>query len=135
MLDFVKLARNPATVHAPLAGYSHQVEVSGAARLLALSGQVGMTAAGDVPEQAAEQFELALGNVVRNLEAAAMVVTDLIKLTFYLTEPVAPGRRAEILADVLQGHAPTMTLLFVPALASPSLKVEIDAWASSDRAS
>lgn len=129
----MKVARNPPGVHAPLAGYSHQVELSGSERLLALSGQVGMTASGQVPEAATEQFELALANIVRNLEAAGMTAGDLIKLTFYLTEPVAPERRAELLAAVLQGHAPAMTLIFVPALAGPALKVEIDAWASTDR--
>lgn len=129
----MKVARNPPEVHAPLAGYSHQLELSGSERLLALSGQVGMTASGQVPEPATEQFELALANVVRNLEAAGMTPGDLIKLTFYLTEPIAPARRAELLAAVLQGHAPTMTLIFVPALAGPALKVEIDAWASTDR--
>jgi 2-iminobutanoate/2-iminopropanoate deaminase len=127
----MKVSRNPESVHAPLAGYSHQIELSGSERLLVLSGQVGMGPAGEVPDGAAEQFELALLNIVRNLEAAEMTPADLVKLTFYLTEPVAPERRAEILGGVLQGHAPCMTLIFVPALAGPALKVEIDAWASA----
>ena len=127
----MKLARNPESVHAPLAGYAHQIELSGSERLLAMSGQVGMEPDGAVPEGAAEQFELALANISRNLDAAGMTPADLVKLTFYLTEPVAPQRRAEILERVLQGHAPCMTLIFVPALAGPALKVEIDAWASA----
>lgn len=130
----MKVARNPSSVHAPLAGYSHQIELSGSERLLALSGQVGMARTGEVPLDAAEQFELALGNVVSNLDAAGMAAADLVKLTFYLTEPIAPQRRAQILASALGDHAPCMTLIFVPALAGPALKVEIDAWASTDRA-
>lgn len=129
----MKTRRNPTTVHAPLASYSHQIELSGSERLLAMSGQVGMTSAGEVPEDAGAQFELALANVIRNLEAAGMVAADLVKLTFYLTEPIAPERRAQIIDDHLQGHAPCMTLIFVPALAGPELRVEIDAWASTDR--
>lgn len=120
-------------MHGPLAAYSHQIELSGGERLLAMSGQVGMTPAGVLPEDADAQFELALANVVRNLEAAGMVPADLIKLTFYLTEQVAAERRAQILEGCLRGHAPCMTLIFVPALAAPALKVEIDAWASTDR--
>jgi enamine deaminase RidA (YjgF/YER057c/UK114 family) len=127
----MKVARNPESVHPPLAGYAHQIELSGSERLLAMSGQVGMGPEGEVPDGAAEQFELALTNIARNLEAAGMAAADLVKLTFYLTEPVAPERRAEILGGVLQGHAPCMTLIFVPALAGPALKVEIDAWASA----
>ena len=134
MLRSVKVARNPSSVHAPLAGYAHQIELSGSERLLMLSGQVGMTVSGEVPADAAEQFELALANVVHNLEAAGMGAANLVKLTFYLTEPVAADRRAEILGGALGGHTPCMTLLFVPALANPALKVEIDAWASAEDA-
>ncbi|HEX3616550.1 MAG TPA: RidA family protein [Solirubrobacteraceae bacterium] len=118
-------------MHAPLARYSHQIELSGPERLLVMSGQVGMGPEGQLPETAAEQFELALANIRRNLEAAGMRPADLVKLTLYLTEPVAPERRAELLGEMLQGHEPCMTLIFVAALAGPALKVEIDAWAST----
>jgi enamine deaminase RidA (YjgF/YER057c/UK114 family) len=127
----VKQARNPASVHTPLASYSHQIELDGSERLLVLSGQVGMTVDGHVPDDAAEQLDLALRNVLANLDEANMDPTDLIKLTLYLTEPIDPRRRAAILAERLGGHAPCMTLLFVADLASPALKVEVDAWASS----
>jgi 2-iminobutanoate/2-iminopropanoate deaminase len=90
----MKHARNPASVHAPLAGYSHQIELTADERLLMLSGQVGMTPDGLVPQDATEQFELALLNVLRNLEAARMTVTDLVKLTFFLTEAIDPAARA-----------------------------------------
>jgi len=129
----VKTARNPPAVHDPLAGYSHQIEISGPERLLLLSGQVGMEADGRVPDDPAEQFEVALANVLRNLDEAGMAVTDLVKLTFYLVEPIEAERRAAILAERLPGWAPCMTLVFVPRLASSALKVEVDAWASAAR--
>lgn len=100
----MKQARNPASVHPPLANYSHQIELSGG---------------------------LALDNVLRNLDESGMGAADLVKLVFYLTEEVDSGRRGAILADRLDGHAPAMTLLYVAGLASPTLKVEIDAWASA----
>ena len=65
----MKQLRNPASVHGPLAAYSHQIELTGSERLLAMSGPVGMTPAGELPEDAGAQFELALANIVRNLEA------------------------------------------------------------------
>jgi enamine deaminase RidA (YjgF/YER057c/UK114 family) len=128
----VKEPRNPASVHAPLASYSHQIELRGPARLLVLSGQVGMTPDGHVPDDPAEQLELALDNVLRNLEAAAMDVSDLVKLTFYLVDPIERARRQAILAQRLGAHAPCMTLVYVVALAAPALKVEVDASASAD---
>jgi 2-iminobutanoate/2-iminopropanoate deaminase len=126
----VKEHRNPSSVHAPLAAYAHQIEVRGEPRLLVMSGQVGMTPAGAVPEDAGEQLDLALENVLRNLEAAEMRAADLVKLTLYLTETVDADRRRAILDARLRGHTPCMTLVYVAGLASPRLKVEVDAWAS-----
>jgi enamine deaminase RidA (YjgF/YER057c/UK114 family) len=128
----VREARNPPSIHAPLAGYSHQIELAGPQRLLVLSGQVGMAPDGRVPEDPGEQLELALDNVLRNLEAAAMDAGDLVKLTFFLVAAIEAERRRAALAERLGGHEPCMTLLYVPALASPAIKVEVDAWASSD---
>jgi enamine deaminase RidA (YjgF/YER057c/UK114 family) len=130
----MKQFRNPETVHAPLAGYSHQVELSGNERLLVLSGQVGMRTDGTVPDDATEQFGVALENVERNLDAAGLTIRDLVKLTLYLVGQMDQERRRTVLTEKLAGHAPCMTLVYVAALAAPIYKVEIDAWASSDHA-
>jgi 2-iminobutanoate/2-iminopropanoate deaminase len=127
----VKQQRNPASVHAPVAAYAHQIELRGEERLLVMSGQLGMTVAGEIPDDPGEQFDLALENVLRNLEAAGMRTADLVKLTVYLAEAVDAGRRRAILARRLGGHTPCMTLMYVAGLASPELKVELDAWASA----
>jgi enamine deaminase RidA (YjgF/YER057c/UK114 family) len=131
ILRVVKHARNPGSIHPPLAGYSHHIELEQSERLLVISGQVGMTQDGQVPDDPGEQFDLALANVLRNVEAAGTSAQDIVKLTFYLTEPIDQARRAAILGQQLGDHAPCMTLLFVAGLATPRLKVEIDAWASS----
>ncbi len=68
----MKQRRNPSTIHAPLAGYSHQIELRDAERMLVLSGQIGMTSDGQLPDDAVDQLRLALENVLRNLEAADM---------------------------------------------------------------
>jgi len=125
----VKQRRNPSTIHAPLAGYSHQIELRDAERMLVLSGQIGMTSDGQLPDDAVDQLRLALENVLRNLEAADMAVSDLVKLTLYLTEPIDADTRRLVLADRLDEHAQCMTLLYVAGLASPTIKVELDAWA------
>jgi enamine deaminase RidA (YjgF/YER057c/UK114 family) len=122
----MKEFRNPATLHAPLATYTHQIEVSGPQRWLVLSGQVGMRPDGSLPQDAQDQFEIALANIGKNLEAAGMSVTDLVKLSFYLVDPLEPAFRRKALSAFMGDHAPCMTLIYVAALA-PSLKVEIDA--------
>lgn len=126
----MKTFRDPSTIHAPLARYSHQVEISGE-RLLLMAGQVGMRVDGSLAETAAEQFDAALENVLANIAAADMAVSDLVKLTLYFVDEVDAATRGEILARRLGGHRPTMTLVYVARLAAPPLLVEVDAWASS----
>jgi 2-iminobutanoate/2-iminopropanoate deaminase len=127
----VKEQRNPSTIHAPLAGYSHQIEISGGERMLVLSGQVGMTPDGGIPEDAAAQLEVALANVLRNLTAAGMDVNDLVKITYYLVERIDADARRTIISQQLGDHEPCATLVYVAALAAPALRVEVDAWASA----
>lgn len=126
----MKEFRNPQKVHQPLSSYSHQVEISGNERILVLSGQVGMREDGTVPDDPIEQIDVALENVLYNLQAANMDVKDIIKLTYYLVGEIDTAKRRESVASKLQGHQPCSTLLYVAALASPVYKVEIDALAA-----
>lgn len=87
---------------------------------------------GEVPEQPLEQFELALENIKRNLEAADMQVNNLTKMVFYLVGEFNAEKRRELIADFLDGHLPCTTMIYVVALAAPKFKVEIDAWACKE---
>ena len=126
----MKEFRNPPDVHTPLGSYSHQTEISGNGRILALSGQVGMRPDGTVPEDPFEQLEVAFENILQNLKAANMDVDDIFKLTYYVVGEMDIVKRREVIASRLQGHRPCSTFLYVAGLASPIYKVEIDAWAS-----
>jgi enamine deaminase RidA (YjgF/YER057c/UK114 family) len=130
----VKVSRDPDDVHPPLANYAHQIEVSGGERLLMLSGQVGMRLDGSLPEDPVEQLDVAWDNVERNLWAAGMDTGDLVKVTIYLVGGVDVAARRRLLDRRLGDHRPCMTLVYVAALASPQLLVELDAWASRDGA-
>lgn len=123
------ISRNPQNVHAPVADYVHQIEVSAPGRWLVLSGQIGMRQDGSVPPDPVEQIDVALENLRSNLDAAGMVVSDLVKLTFYLVGDMDPAARRATVAQFLGDHLPTTTLLHVSALAAPALRVEVDAWA------
>jgi enamine deaminase RidA (YjgF/YER057c/UK114 family) len=85
---------------------------------------------GTIPEDPLEQIDLALENIFRNLRAANMDVKDIVKLTYYLVGEIDTLKRRELVASKLHGHQPCSTLLYVAALASPQLRVEIEAWAS-----
>jgi 2-iminobutanoate/2-iminopropanoate deaminase len=126
----MKEFRNPQDVHEPVGSYSHQIEIKGNERLLVISGQVGMRQDGSIPDDPIEQVDLAFENILRNLRAAGMDVKDLIKITYYLVGEIDTAKRREAILSKLQGHKPCSTLLYVAALASPALRVEIEAWAS-----
>jgi 2-iminobutanoate/2-iminopropanoate deaminase len=128
----MKTQRNPETVHAPLAGYAHQIEITGPQRQLVIAGQIGMRADGEVPEDAIDQLAAALDNVERNLEAAGMEISDIVRLTMYLVGEWDANARRQMIASRLGAHHPCTTLLYVAGLAAPNLRVELDAWASAD---
>ena len=121
--------RNPESIHQPVGPYSHQVEIAGGARLLAIAGQVGRTRDGRVPEDPIEQISVALENLRCNLEAAGMSVTDLVKWNWYLVGEVDAQRRREVTLAWLNGHEPASTLVYVAALAAPEYRAEVEAWA------
>lgn len=128
----MKISRNPDSIHNPVAPYVHQIEVTGPNRWLNLSGQLGMRIDGTVPENPLEQLQLALENVKKNLDAAEMEIKDLTKMVFYLVGDFEAELRRKIIGDFLGEHLPCTTMIYVVALAAPSFKVEIDAWACKD---
>ncbi len=121
--------RNPATIHKPLAAYKHQVEISPGAHWLVMSGQVGMSKNGVIPEDTIEQMKIALDNIRLNLEASDMKTENLVKLVFYFVGSHEAEHRRNAISDFFGEHQPCMTVIYVAGLANPSLKVEIDAWA------
>ncbi len=126
----MKEFRNPETIHEPVGGYMHQVEIRSSERMLIISGQVGMRQDGTVPEDPIVQLELAFDNIIRNLQAAEMDIKDLVKINYYLVGEWDTVKRRELVASKLSGHKPCSTLVYVAALASPIYKVEVEAWAS-----
>ena len=124
--------RNPSTIHSPLASYSHQAEVSEKARWLVISAQIGMEQNGVIPDDTLRQTEIALDNILLNLEAAKMDYKNLVKLVFYFAESHDVEQRRNLISEKLGEHQPCMTVLYVAGLATPALKVEVEAWACSE---
>ncbi|MGC5041443.1 MULTISPECIES: RidA family protein [unclassified Streptomyces] len=124
--------RNPQGIAAPLAAYSHQAEITGPVRWLVISGQIGMTPAGELPDDPVEQLGVALDNVTANLEAAGMRHEDLVKLTFYFAGEVDLQRRRRRMGEWLGDLRPCMTVMTVAALATPALRVEVEALACTE---
>jgi len=121
--------RNPTTVHNPLASYSHQAEVNNKEKWLVMSAQIGMDKEEFIPTDVLSQIEIAFDNIALNLEAAEMEIKDLVKLILYFVGEHDVEQRRSLISARLGEHQPCMTVIYVAGLASPALKVEIDAWA------
>jgi len=121
--------RNPSSIHEPVGPYVHQIEISGEAKLLNLSGQIGMDLEKNIPATVEEQFKLALKNIELNLEEVNIPKKNITKLVLYFVDELDNRIRRDILLDFFGSFLPCCTLIYVKALASPEIKVEIDAWA------
>ena len=122
---------NPKTVHKPLGMYSHTVKVPANAEWLAIAGQVGMNAKGEIASGVRRQTERAFRNVQACLRANRMTKEHLVKLTIYLTDArhveEMRAARSKVLGDDVR---PASTLVIVDGLASPEFLVEVEAWAA-----
>ena len=87
---------------------------------------------GYLPEDTISQLEIALENVLLNLEAAGMKKENLVKLIFYFVGSIDTKQRRSVVNSKLGEHKPCMTVLHISGLATEAIKVEIDAWACSE---
>ncbi len=111
--------------------YAHGVELRGDARLLFVSGQIGIAPDGSLAPDFAAQCEVAMTNVEAMLAAAAMTHTNIVKLVFYLTRAVDLPMLGELRRNRWASSTPpAVTTLVVAALARRELLVEIDATAA-----
>lgn len=114
---------------APARGFSHAV-VPADGRTVYLAGQVAMDSTGAVVgDSFAEQFEVALGNVLAALAGAGGGPEHLVSLVMYATD-VAAYRASlpEVGAayrKLVGRHYPAMALVGVTELVEPAAMIEI----------
>ncbi len=121
---------NPQTIADPIGTYSHGAEVPSNARWLYIAGQIGLRKDGTVPPTVEAQTEIAWQNIVAVLAAAGMKVTDLVKITQYLTHLDDFPKYAAVRAKFLAGHCPASTALVISSLVKPEYLVEVEAIAA-----
>ena len=109
---------------------AHGVETPAGARLLFTNGQVGTQSDGTTPETTAEQAEVVFNRVTAVLEAANMVLSDIVRLTVFLTDQGDVSTFVEARDRVMGDHKPGAIILIVRGLARPELKIEIEAIAA-----
>jgi 2-iminobutanoate/2-iminopropanoate deaminase len=118
---------NPTTVAAPLGLYSHSVEVPAGARLVFVSGQVGVALDGSVGETYEAQADQVYANIVAVLAAKGIAPSAIIKLTTFIVGDDPPDAIRDARRKHLGEHRPASTAVYVPRLIDPRWKVEIEA--------
>jgi len=118
----------PAAVPRPVAEYAQGVEVSGG-RTLYVAGQVALDAEGrlvgegDIRAQARQVFR----NIRAIVEEAGGEMTDIVKLTTFLTSMDDYAGFVEVRSEFLPAPWPAATLVAVSALVRPEWLVEVEA--------
>jgi enamine deaminase RidA (YjgF/YER057c/UK114 family) len=125
---------NPPTMEKP-PGYTHVVEITGAARIVYFAGQLGVDktgafvgAPGDFKAQTVQAFE----NLKAALEAVGASFEHLVKINNYLVDIERNMVTFREVRDryLVKAAPPASTTVGVPALARPGGLFEIEAIAA-----
>jgi 2-iminobutanoate/2-iminopropanoate deaminase len=124
-------AFNPATIAPPSGKYQHAIEVPANARLLYISGQIGVLPDGKVAKGIDAQADAVWANIKAILADAGMTYADLVKLHVLLVDAKDIGAtRAARDRALGSTRPPASTLAVISALASPEFLIEIEAVAA-----
>ena len=121
----MNIIRNPAAIGTPHFHYSHAIEVPPNARLLFLSGQVGVEADGSVPDDIETQSVICWRNIGIILADAGMEISDIVNVRVYLArEQDLVGFRN--VRDRALGPARPTTVVVIAQLTRPEWLIEIE---------
>ena len=118
---------NPPTLSKPT-GYTHIVEVNGAARTVYISGQIALdrdgnvVGAGDMKAQAEQVFR----NLQAALDAAGAKFSDVVKMNTYTTDISQIQAIRDVRGKYFGDVTPASTLVQVVHLARPEFLLEIE---------
>ncbi len=121
---------NPGSIAPPAAKYIHGIEIPPNARLLVVSGQVGVRPDGVVPADIEAQSEAVWNNIKAVLAEVGMDLGDIVKMTSFLTQTENLPKFGAVRDRFLGEHRPTSTLLVIQALARSEMLVEVEVMAA-----
>ena len=112
--------------------YSHGAEVQAGSNLLFMSGQVGRTLPdGDLLPDFEGQISQTFTNIKAVLDEAGMDLTNIVKMTTYITDRKNLPAMRKIRNEILGDHKPAHTLVIVAGLAFEDYLIEVDCTAAA----
>ena len=116
----------PKSLAAPLARYSPAIEVPASARLVFVSGQLGIDANGHTPDGAEAQAELCFAAIREILAEARMQLSDIVRLNAFVTDEAYLADYMRVRDRHIGDPPPASTLMVVRAFSRPHFKVEVE---------
>jgi len=108
---------------APVSHYCHSVR---AGDRIWVSGIVGMTADGFIPEDTVAQFDIAIDAMDACLRAAGGLPEHVVMVRVYMTDITERASINPRRVAYFGEHRPASTLVEVSALVDPRMRVEIE---------
>jgi enamine deaminase RidA (YjgF/YER057c/UK114 family) len=116
----------PSRIRAPLATYSHGVEVSSGARMVFTSGQLGIAPDDTVPESIEAQAVLCFENLGAILAEDGMSFADVVRFNGYVTDRAYFPIYGAVRARYVAGSSFASTLVIVAGFTRPEFKIEVE---------
>ena len=88
---------------------------------------VGITKAGEIPDDTVAQFRIAMATIDNCLRAAGGRPDQVVKVQVFMTDISERARINPVRQEYFGEHRPASTLVEVSALVDPRMKVEIEA--------
>ena len=123
-------ALSPSTIRPPFARYSHGIEVPAGARLVFVSGQLGIGPDEHVPEDAGAQADLCFRAIGEILKEAGMGFEHMVRINAFVTDRAHMKAYMEVRDRYAGSPPPASTLVIVSGFTRPEFKVEIEAVAA-----
>ena len=117
---------SPKGLAAPLARYSPAIEVPPGARLVFVSGQLGIDASGNTPLGAEAQAELCFEAIRAILAEAGMQLSDIVRLNAFVSDAAHLADYMRVRDRNVADPPPASTLMIVSGFSRPQFKVEVE---------
>jgi enamine deaminase RidA (YjgF/YER057c/UK114 family) len=116
----------PKQIRKPFARYSHAVEITGPARWLLCSGQLGISVNDEIPDSAEAQAVLCFEAIRACLGEAGMSFADVVRINAYVTDRAHMAPYMAVRDRYVAAAPPASTLMIVSGFTRPEFKVEVE---------
>jgi 2-iminobutanoate/2-iminopropanoate deaminase len=124
----------PTGIHPPFAPYSHGVEIAAGSRLVFCSGQLGIGADAEIPDDCGGQAQLCFDNIDAVLREAGMDLRNIVRINAFVSGREHLRPYMEVRNRLFAEPYPASTLVIVSGFARPEFVVEIEAVAAGPAA-